>query len=322
MDKKLNSQYDNCDISPDASLKGDSITIGEGVCIEAGVVIEAENIHIGHGSTIEHNTTVRALSGTMKEFTLGDHSLISFGNQIMAPIFSMGDYSQMFNSCLCSGYKPLLIGHNCWIGQGVILNCAEDLTIGNNVRIGPISRLWTHVASGEILEGCTALNYAPIVVKDNVWFVSGGAVVGPGLVLGENSIIMGYTTLTKSTEPFHTYAGIPAKDITEKLNFWEKPSQDDKFKMIQGFVKEFIAHQPQYNEEIITIETVTNSDLHMHAGHVVFTSNFTNWETADEHGVSVFDLTTKTYLKQRSKVEIDWIRWSLGYRARFIPYQR
>ena len=315
------AKFKNCNISADVKLNSDDITIGEGVVIASGVSITAKKISIGSGSKIERGTTICGLSGTMDEFSIGDRCLIGFNNQIMAPVFSMGDYSQIHNSGLNSGYKPLLIGHNCWIGQGTILNCTENLTIGNNVRIGTNSRLWTHVASGELLEGCTLLGFKPLVIEDNVWIV-GGAVISPGLVLGRNSIIMTGAVLTKSTEPFHTYAGMPAKDVTDKLSFWEKPSQDDKFKMIQGFVAEFIELQPQYSDVIHAIETVSISDLQQHNGHVVFTLNFTDWKTADECGVSIFDLTTKTYLKQRSKVEIDWIRWSLGYRARFTPHQR
>jgi len=321
MAEKSFSNLVNCDISVDATLRGDDITIGEGVQIESGVSITAKKISIGAGSKIERGTMISGLSGAMEEFRIGDQCLIGFNNQIMTPVFSMGDYCQIHNSGLNSGYKPLQIGHNCWVGQGTILNCTENLTIGNNVRIGTHSRLWTHVASGELLEGCTLLGFKPLVIEDNVWIV-GGAVISPGLVLGRNSIIMTGAVLTKSTEPFHTYAGMPAKDVTDKLNFWKKPSQDEKFEMIQGFVKEFIDHHPNHNDAIHAIETFSDADLQLYSGNVVITPKFTKWQAADKCGVSIFDLTTKTYLKQRSRVEIDWIRWSLGYRARFIPHQR
>jgi hypothetical protein len=35
---------------------------------------------------------------------------------------------------------------------------------------------------------------------------------------------------------------------------------------------------------------------------------------------SVFDLTSKQYVKRRSDIEVSWVKFALGYRARFIPY--
>jgi len=319
MVEQLGSDFKHCDISPNATLQADDIYVGQGACIEEGVQIKAKKIYIGPGSKIERGTTICALSGTMQEFRIGDECLIGFDNQIMAPEFSMGDYCQLHNNCLNSGYNPIQMGHNCWIGQGSILNCTEKLTIGNNVRIGTNSQLWTHIASGELLEGCTMLGFKPLTIEDNVWIV-GGAVISPGLVLARNSIIMTGSVLTKSTEPFHTYAGVPAKDVSDKLSFWKDVTQEDKFQMIQGFVKEFLIDRPVHEGVIHAIRSISDEDIGLYSGSVVVTPKFTNWQAADKCGVSVFDLSTKTYLKQRSKVEIDWIRWSVGYRARFVPH--
>lgn len=319
MVEKAPKGFKDCDISPSAVIESDDIEFGSGVTIEAGVRISAKKIRIGAGSTIERGTSICALSGKMLEFTLGDQCLIGFDNQIMAPSFRMGDYCQLHNNCLSSGYKPLQMGHNCWVGQGSILNCTEHLTIGNNVRIGTNSQLWTHVASGELLEGCTMLGFKPLTLEDNVWIV-GGAVISPGLVLAKNSIIMVGAVLTKSTQEFHTYAGVPAKDVTDKLNFWEKPSPDEKFKMIKNFIIEFIEANPEYSDQVHAI-TKPGKDLKDFEGHLLFTIDFDDWGLAKKYNVSVFDISSKRYLKNGHRVEIDWIRWSMGYRARFVPFE-
>ena len=36
---------------------------------------------------------------------------------------------------------------------------------------------------------------------------------------------------------------------------------------------------------------------------------------------SIFDLNTKRYIKTRSKIEIDWIKFTVGFRVRFIPWE-
>ena len=255
----------------------------------------------------------------MERFALGDQSLIGHGSQILSPNFSMGDYCQLHNQGLHSGYRPLSIGHNCWIGQNSILNCTERLTIGNNVRIGTQSQLWTHVASGELLEGCTLFGETPLTLEDNVWIV-GGAVISPGLTLRRNSIIMTGSVLTKSTEPFHTYAGVPAKDVTDKLNFWKDVSAVEKLEMMRHFVSEFQLLDQEMGSRVRIAKNA--QDVRGEPGDVVIAGQVDDWDVARADGVSLFDLRTKCYLKQRSPAETAWIRFTVGYRARFLPLDK
>lgn len=303
-------------IDADASIEGERVSVGAGVRIDAGVRIEAREIEIGPGAVIERGTIVRGLGATMERFTLGDRAFLGFENQILAPEFAMGDYGQIHNGGLHSGYKPLTLGHNNWVGQSAILNCTERLTIGENVRIGTGSQLWTHVASGELLEGCTLYGENPLTLEDNVWIV-GGAVISPGLTLGRNAIIMTGSVLTKSAEPFHTYAGVPAKDVTDKLNFWRPMALTDKLAAVRGYVEEFRKADPGNGARVALVETA--GDLDAGEGDVVIAGAVHDWSAARSAGVSLFDLTTKKYLKQRSEAEIAWIRFTVGFRARFVP---
>jgi hypothetical protein len=124
--------------------------------------------------------------------------------------------------------------------------------------------------------------------------------------------------LTKSTEPFHTYAGVPARDVTDKLNFWNPQSIDEKVARMREFVSEFVAAHPNYEGHICVAENASDV-ANARTGDVIFLRSVEDWSPAVATGVSLFDLSTKTYLKQRSAAEIDWIRWSVGYRARFVP---
>lgn len=123
-----------------------AFTIGD------NVLIEAESVYLGAGAAIGSDTIVRAIKGRTGRFSMGDQSLIGEHSQVMVPHFECGDYTRIFRDALISGYKPTILGHNCWVGQGAVLNSAETLTIGNNLRMGG-SQIWTHVASGELLEG-------------------------------------------------------------------------------------------------------------------------------------------------------------------------
>lgn len=306
-------------VADDAVIESDDVEIGPGASIESGVRLCARRVRIGAGATVEKGCSIRGLADQMEEFRIGDHSFIGFENQILASHFAMGDYSQLHNSGLHTGYKPLLIGHNCWIGQNSILNCTEVLTIGNNVRIGTQSQLWTHVASGELLEGCTLFGENPLTLEDNVWIVGGG-VISPGLTLGHHSIIMTGSVLTKSTEPFHTYAGVPAKDVTDKLSFWKPMDEPAKWEMLQGFVAEFrSAHKGQAEHIMCSERSAEWRGAPAGSVIVLRRASEAQWKQADELGVSLFDLERKCYSKQNSAAEVAWMRWLNGYRARFLP---
>ena len=314
-----NSKVKSAKISADSIIECESFEMGENSVIEENVSIIAKNISIGDGVVIQKNTTIKSLKGIMEKVVIGDYVLIGFSNQILSSEFIIGDYSQIHNSGLHSGYKPLIIGHNCWIGQNSILNCTEKLEIGNNVRIGTQSQLWTHVASGELLEGCTLIGFKPLIIKDNVWIV-GGAVISPGLILEKNSVIMTGAVLTKSTTAFHTYAGVPAKDVTEKINFWKPMEIKEKKDMMKKFVKDFILENPEYQNSIFLEDNKINLDSNDYAGKVIIQESVKDWESAKQNDISLFDLKTKRYIKNKTTVEIEWIKYCLGYRARFIPY--
>lgn len=288
--------------------------------ISDNVSIRAKKIVLGNNARIENDVAIRSMRGDMEQFSMGDETLLGFNMQVLVPEFRMGDYSQIFNSSLVSGYKPITIGHNCWVGQGAILNSADTLTIGDNVRMGG-SQIWTHVASGELLEGSNFYNVAPVTIEDNVWLMGFGHTVVPGVTLAQNSVIMAGSVVTKSTEPFKTYSGIPAADISDKLPAWQQLTLDDKFSKLRNFISEFVQAHPQYEKQVLCIDDAgeLGNILENEQQHLLFVKQANLSEYLDSTH-SVFDLASKKYVKQRSEMEVCWIKFALGYRARFTPY--
>ncbi len=318
MKKWGKTDFTNVSFGHNVTIMAEEIEIGPNAFIGDNVSITSHRVKIGHNARIEQGTEIRGLGQAMVLFSMGDQALIGFDNQIFCPSFSIGDYSQLHNSGLNTGYKPLTIGHNCWIGQSTVLNCTEVLTIGNNVRIGTQSQLWTHVASGELLEGCTLFSSLPLVLEDDVWVV-GGAVISPGLSVRRRSIIMTGAVLTKSTEPSHTYAGIPAKDVTDKLPFWNDVSVDDKMAMMEKFIGQFVDAHPKYKGRVLSAPTDAEFTSQQDEVIAIFTSF--DWKMGRiPSRVSVFDLTSKVYSKKRSEIETDFLKFNVGYRARFVPF--
>jgi len=302
-------------------LRGSEIVIEAGARIDHHVTVDAARIRIGRNAVMEHGTQARAIGGRADEFTLGDCSFLGFEQNILVPILTLGDYTAIHNRCLISGYEPCTVGHNCWIGQDTILNATKRLTLGNGVRIGTGSRLWTHVASGELLEGCTMYGEWPLVLEDDVWIVGGG-IVSPNLTVARGTVLMTGAVLTKSTEPRHVYAGVPARDVTDKLRVYQDVTSDDKRAMMLGFLHEF--HTATANRWRDCVQCVETAD----AGRALQPDDCSARVVIQVHGecvdlgprTSVFSLATKRYTKRGTELEECFIRFHVGYRARFVPW--
>lgn len=288
--------------------------------IGAGAVIEAERVVLGDGATIGAGAKVRAISGTTTLFQMGDHSLIDENSNVMVPAFSCGDYTRIFRDALISGYEPVTIGHNCWVGQGAVLNSAKRLSLGNNVRMGG-SQIWTHVASGELLLGSRFFNEAPVTVEDDVWLMGFGHMIAPGVTLGRGSVVMAGSSVTKSTEPWHTYSGVPARDITDRLPAWDRPEDGAAWDMLEGFVGEFVDANPDLLSHVALAadEEALVEALKKEPPGMVFAREVRDWAAVKASGLSVFELASRTYCKRRSEEETRWQNFALGYRARFSP---
>ena len=309
----------NAEIWCDELIAPGTFTLGENVSIRA------HRVQLGHNAHVQNGTTVRGLDREMEEFCLGDESLLGFNCQVLVPRFSMGDYSQVFHSGLLSGYKPITIGHNCWIGQSAILNSAETLTIGNNVRMGGC-QIWTHVASGELLEGSRFYSEKPVTVEDNVWLMGFGHTISPGVTLAKFTVVMAGSVVSKSTEPYKTYSGIPAKDITNLLPAWRPMSVDQKIDMLRSFVREFISRHSEFADRVHFMNLCTEGDigyfgqlLQDEIPQLIFAPEV-DLEKYRVSRQTIIDVSSKRYLKRRSDIEIKWMKFAIGYRARFIPY--
>ena len=124
----------------------------------------------------------------------------------------------------CEFGKNIIIGDLVYINFGcIILDCAE-VTIGNNVLIGPNLGIYAvnHGLDPEerIVGACIGKS---VHIEDNVW-VGGDVKVLAGVTIGEGSVIGAGSVVTKDIPPRVVAAGNPCKvirpiDETDKLGF-------------------------------------------------------------------------------------------------------
>lgn len=273
-----------------------------------------ENVIIGKYNVIGPNVVIEGFKGTAGKVTLGDCNIINEGTRILAGHngISIGDWNVFHNQMLVMGEGEMEIGHNCWFGQNTILDSSGGLKIGNGVRVGMYSQIWTHVASGELIEGCTLFGKRETIVNDDVWLV-GSCMVSSGVNLGRKSIYLSGSNVTKSTDEEKVYAGNPAK-VMEKLNFYKSISLEDKFLMMLDWAQEFIKSNKsyvikEYDDYFEINDTIESSRIVVAKKEVDVFSDRT----------SVFNLESKRYKKTLTKLERDFYKFLYNHKARFLP---
>lgn len=260
--------------------------------------IKAKKVKIGINVQIGENVLITGPEGEAEYVEIGDNVFFDQDIFIMAPEFRIGDYSKIYKFTRISGYKPCIIGHNFWCDQNTILNCTDNLIIGNNVGIGAYSQLWTHIKHGDILEGCRFNSTKPMFIDDDVWFV-GHCIVSP-IHAYKKSMAMVGSVVTKDMLENRIYGGCPAVDLTDKLGpqFIER-SVDEKFDMMEKKLNEFIEIK---KPKEIRIEIITD-DTQIVSNEITY-----------------FNVSNRKYTKRRSAEEIEFMKFLLPL-YKFLPYE-
>lgn len=107
----------------------------------------------------------------------------------------------------------LSMGKRSSIADGAWAYCLDEITIGDRVCIGEDVRLLTgsHSLSSPTFDLVTK----PITIKDNVWIAT-GAIVLPGVTIGEGAVVAAGAVVTKDVEPWTVVGGNPAKFIKKR----------------------------------------------------------------------------------------------------------
>lgn len=287
--------------------------------METNLIDSSAKIHpkvvLGSYNKIGKNVVIEILGNNPNVYAIiGDNNIINDNTRIFIHgEFIVGDWNIFHNDMLIMPENSIKIGHNCWFGQNTILDGAGGLEIGNGVRVGMYSQIWTHVASGEQIEGCILFAKRKTIINDDVWLV-GSCVVGSGIVLGKRSTALINSVITKDTLPDKAYSGSPAK-IMEKVNFYLPKTIDEKFSMLKIWIEEFVminknVFKLESNENELTLFNLEENQT------VIFTKSITKSNGISQ---SVFYLFDKTFNKTNTVSERMVYKFLYNNKARFIP---
>ena len=158
-------------------------------------------------------------SRVLKE--LGFNSLIDVGVQVTGPQnVSIGDYTWIDSYVrLESVMGDISIGNRVHVGSGAVLSGFGGLEIGDYVGIGSGAKIYSQsetpvlgkrLGGPMIPEEEKGFKCEPIVIQKEV-MVGAGAVILPGVTLGEGAVVGANSLVTKNVPHYTIVMGVPAR---------------------------------------------------------------------------------------------------------------
>ena len=126
---------------------------------------------------------------------------------------SFGPGSEIRPPIYCDYGYHLRIGARVFVNVGLVALDVAAITIGDDVQIGPGVQLLTPTHPVEAEPRRAKWEAAkPIVVGDNVW-LGGGAIVLPGVTIGEDTVVGAGAVVTKDLPAGVVAVGNPARIV-------------------------------------------------------------------------------------------------------------
>jgi len=215
--------------------------------------INSQEYSIGKNVVFGKNVRINA-----KKVLIGDGCVINDNVIINGDSFEIGDYGTIYQDCFFPG-GTVKIGHNFWLGLGSIVDGRAGTTIGNNVGVGAQSQLWTHMVFGDMMQGCRFHSETQLNIGNDVWF-AGHNLVSP-ITAEDRSLAMFGSLITKDMLADKTYAGSPARDVTDRIGSqFEDKSLEDKVIFLTGYLERFAKkfNLNTYQNHIQVLKTKTD----------------------------------------------------------------
>lgn len=246
---------------------------------------------------------------------IGDYCTLGAGVKIVCDGGNVyiDDWTSIHDRSLILSTKGVSVGQHCWFGQHCVLDGTGGLTIGNNVRVGMYSQIWSHVAAGEQIEGCTLYGTRPVVLEDEVWLV-GSCIVASGVTIGNRTIALITSNITKSWPANVVLVGSPARP-KETLSFYKDISLEEKWEMLSTWLTD-ISNECSFNIIVHDYFIVLSDEK----DSIVFVRDITaEQDTSGQFPEStICTLSTKKYIKKLTNIEEKVLKLLAGNKARFL----
>ena len=110
----------------------------------------------------------------------------------------------------CDQAKRIKFGKNIVINAHCKILPIGGLEIEDDVLIGPDVKIAT--VNHDYIDRCNSYNFGKVIIKKNVW-IGMGAIITPGVTIGENSVVAAGSVVTKDVPSNVVVGGNPSKLI-------------------------------------------------------------------------------------------------------------
>lgn len=126
-----------------------------------------------------------------------------------------GEFAYAQPPFYCDYGCNISVGENFFANYGCVILDVNKVTIGKNCMLAPGVKIFTatHPVRAEERYNGVELGY-PVTIGDNCW-IGGGAIINPGVTLGNNVVVASGAVVTKSFGDNVVLAGVPAKVIKQ-----------------------------------------------------------------------------------------------------------
>jgi maltose O-acetyltransferase len=127
----------------------------------------------------------------------------------------IGDGVEVRPPFYCDYGYQISIGPGTFVNFGAVLLDVARITVGADVQVGPNVQLLTPTHPIDAAQRRAKWEAAePITVRDNVW-LGGGAIVLPGVTIGENTVVGAGSVVTRDLPADVVAAGNPAHIVRD-----------------------------------------------------------------------------------------------------------
>ena len=184
-------------------------------------ITKEANLLLGKQSHLGCHTDIRIGSGG--SLIVGHELLIEQASRLFInSSWKFGNRVKIATHCAIFSresehYGQLYIGDGTHIGDNAIIDVSDNVTIGNEVAIGPNCTVYTHdhnYTNTAVAAWKGGIIKNPVIIKDGAWIGSGVTLL-PGVTIGERAVIAAGSMVTKSVPPNTIWGGVPAKQIKE-----------------------------------------------------------------------------------------------------------
>ena len=135
---------------------------------------------------------------------------------LSALLGAIGEDSVIRPPFFCDYGSNIRIGRGCFVNFGCVFLDVATIELGDDCQIGPLVQVLTADHPRDAAQRREGLESGkPITVGANVW-IGGGAILLPGITIGEEAIIGAGSVVTRDVPAGATVSGNPARSAKKE----------------------------------------------------------------------------------------------------------